>query len=259
MPTLNNKTRELLTSLVYKKYRDKYKRFLIEGIKPVTEALQANFPIDVVYISNQNTAAAESIASLAQKKTIPLAALSAKELKSISTLKSPEGVLAVGMLSTPQELPDPARLSQAIFLWQINDPGNLGALIRTALWFNIHHLFLSPRSVDPFNPKVVRASMGTLFRMAIYREIDFETVRQMATAARMSTTAADIHGQDLGSFDPHPTWFLILGNESHGLPSSIIKQADTIVRIPKNGYGDSLNLAVSAGIILHAFTTIKRG
>jgi TrmH family RNA methyltransferase len=245
--------RRFLKSLHQKKYRYRHQRTLVEGEKLLKEALNAAVPIETIYYSDHASKEIQSLLqSFAKSKFVFHA-----DIEYISAHKNPEGVIATTVIPDTA-LPDTTTaFSTAIYLWHINDPGNLGTILRTAAWFGINPVFLSPGSVDPFSPKVIRGSMGTIFRNDVRTEVPFEYIRTMAAQCDIDLIAADTAGDPPDKLDTN-RWLLIMGNESHGLPDFILNQSNFIVGIPRTGYGESLNLSVSAGILFHELHRIKR-
>jgi len=251
---LSNSERVLLRSLRLKKYRYQHKLFLIEGLKPVKEALLANFPVESIYISSKidESSKIEIIRLSKSFTTTNIYLISQKEINRISSLKTPEGIIAVGKINEKDfEFLDEDDLP-ALYLWQVSDPGNLGTIIRTSLWFDVKRIFISPGSVDVYSSKVVRGSMGSIFHMEISLNTDFELLYDRAKGKGIKFLAADMAGTKLSEFDLDNRWILVFGSESHGLPEKIIESTDYKLSIRKRGYGESLNLGVSVGIFLNA-------
>lgn len=245
--------RQFLKSLHQKKNRYRYRTLLIEGEKLICEAIDAHYPLEKVYYSDHISDSTYTLLqSLQQKK-----AVSHADIEVVSTHKNPEGVIATTVLPD-SVLPNPfPEITTAIYLWQINDPGNLGAILRTAAWFGINHVFLSPDSVDPYSPKVIRGSMGAIFRLGIWQHIPPEKIESIVLKQGLELLAADMSGTPPDNLDLD-RWLLVLGNESHGLPKFIIKKSAATIGVQRFGFGESLNLSVSAGIIIHELYRIKR-
>ena len=228
----------------------RYKRdsFLIEGKKNTLDALQAGQEISSVYFTDQAAGQyLETIIELAEKNAINLVRIPESDLEEVSTLVNPEGVLGVGKIGKSDDWSGKLR-GQALFLYRINDPGNLGTILRTAAWFGLENILLSSGSVDPYNPKVVRAAMGGLFYVNVFRNINFQQIQNIN---RYQLIAADMSGQSIQKREHLPNNFILcLGSESHGLPSEIMEATDLTLSIPKKGKGESLNLAVSAAIMI---------
>jgi len=228
----------------------RYKRdsFLIEGKKNTLDAIQAGQEISSVYFSDQ--AAGQYLAEIieqAEQNAINLVRIPESDLEDVSTLVNPEGVLSIGKIGKTEGWN--GKLSgQALYLYRINDPGNLGTILRTAAWFGLENILLSSGSVDPYNPKVVRAAMGGLFHVNVFRNVDFQQIQNIN---KYQLIAADMSGQSIQKREQLPENFILcLGSESHGLPSKIMEATALTLSIPKKGKGESLNLAVSAAIMI---------
>ncbi|MCG2716423.1 MAG: RNA methyltransferase [Candidatus Marinimicrobia bacterium] len=251
---LTKSERQFLRSLRQKKYRYLYKIFLIEGLKPVLEAINAGFPVEKIYVSNvfANKMSELDFETLkAQNKN--LQCIDTADLHYISTLTTPEGIVALGKMISEQVPLENLALYPAVYLYEINDPGNLGAILRTARWFGIKSVMLSPNSVDLFSPKVVRSSMGAHFAVSCYQNVLFDDLDKYSARHGIPILAADMSG---AAPDKNQTnrWILALGSESHGLPEDIINNATCVIGIPRHGSGESLNLSISAGILLYELT-----
>jgi TrmH family RNA methyltransferase len=188
----------------------------------------------------------------AERRKIPYKLTSTNDIQRISTQKNPEGIVAVAPIQImPLKQIDFNRPS--LYLWEINDPGNLGTILRCAAWFDIRNILLSPNSVDVFSPKAVRASMGAVFKLHLTFPVDFPTLREY-TPTQTNFLAADITGAPLIQPEASTAWILIIGSESHGLPEAILQHIDRKICIPRIGSGESLNVGVAAGIILYQLT-----
>jgi TrmH family RNA methyltransferase len=179
-----------------------------------------------------------------------------KLFEKLTDTRNPQGIAAVAALPSTdadEALRFASREHPLIALHGIADPGNLGTIIRTTDWFGGNALLISEDSVDPFNPKVVRSSMGSLFRVRIG---SFPSLEWLLEAARSSgrkltvTTAAG--GIPPSAVSDPGSLIVVLGSEAHGLPSSIFASADMHVTIPGGGT-ESLNLAVSHAILQYAW------
>ncbi len=255
--TMTKAERQFLKSLHQKKYRYSHKRFLLEGEKLVKEAVDSQFPLESIFYSDTISDHTLSYVQSALRPECVLKSVSPSDINFVSSLKNPEGIIATGIIPEMQSTEIITDFSSAIYLWEINDPGNLGTILRTADWFGIQNIFLSPGCVDPFSPKVVRGSMGALFRMAIWQEIPFDFIQTIAANNHIDLITADTRGEPPDKIAT-TRWLLVLGSESHGLSNSILNKSNFTVGIPRIGSGESLNLAVSAGILIHELHRIKR-
>ena len=143
------------------------------------------------------------------------------------------------------------QLPLSLFLHRVNNPSNLGAILRTAVAAGVSGIFVSEKSADPFSPKSLRASMGSAFRLTIATDVDFGDAVRQAKEKGVVTTAADIEGTvSYIDVDWNKPRMLFFGSEAHGLEGEQKNQIEELIRIPMRNGVESLNLAVSSGIIL---------
>lgn len=167
------------------------------------------------------------------------------ELKKLSFLKSPNQILCLAEIPAPVQLDDFLQGS-VICLDQINDPGNLGTILRTADWFGLGKIVLSPNSVDPWNEKTIMASMGSIFRMKI---LTADLRSFLGQRGKDQVVAAHPRGGESGlAFDENSV--LLFGSESHGLGADLLELAGRTMSIPGASRAESLNLSISVGILL---------
>jgi TrmH family RNA methyltransferase len=236
-------------SLQTKKYRQKHGLFVIEGKKMVREALVSGFSIEAILIIEDR----QEDNDLQFESVLPdkVFAASPTDFQQISSLQSPEGVLAI--LRLPETYLQTHSLSQlppgkGLLLDEIQDPGNLGTLIRTADWFGIDQIICRKGTVDCFNPKVLRSSMGSIFRVNIIYVNVWERPIQ-ASAQRV--WLADMEGEALDKAIFGAEDWLLLGNEANGVDEKL-KALPEIrkVHIPGRGGAESLNVGVAGGILM---------
>ena len=241
--SLSKNTLKLITSLSQKKYRQKHNLFIAEGVKVVNELLQSSFKVNCLYTTD---------VSLFDKHKVVVEEISENELRKLSGLKTPNKV--VGVFEIPKE----NALVQDVFtlaLDDINDPGNLGTIIRLCDWFGITQLVCSNKTVDCYNAKVVQATMGSLTRVRIiYTDlIDF------LTEAQLPTYTADMEGANVYKAKLPLKAVLVMGNEANGISNevnAVIQQKLTIPRFGEAQQTESLNVATATAILLSEF---KRG
>ncbi|MFN0014589.1 MAG: TrmH family RNA methyltransferase [Saprospiraceae bacterium] len=234
---------KFLTALQVKKYRQKYRNFVVEGTKMVVELLTQN-RVGVVGIYALEDWAAENAAALEPFRPI-FQALSEQELKKISALTNPQQVLAVAEM--PADLPVWGT-NGCFFLDGIRDPGNLGTILRVADWFGFSAVFCSPDCADAFSPKVVQASMGAILRVPVY---EMELVDVLALSPDCTVIGAALDGENVfqANFSPNTLW--VIGNEGAGMRPETERLLTHLVTIPlAPGSGsESLNASVAAGIL----------
>ncbi len=237
---LSNSASKLIKSLQQKKYRDLNGLFLVEGVKLTEEALRNNnggLVQQVIYTGDKS----EFHFSLPENAI----SVSPKELEILSGLKTPNRILAVC-----RKFPYVSEItfsSPTLVLDGVGDPGNLGTIIRLCDWFGFTQLICSNESVDLYNPKVVQASMGSLFRVqVIYTDLT-ELISNLPEGKNIY--GADMNGTSIYdvNFDKNP--IVIFGSESHGISENLKARISEKISITQVGGGESLNVAVSAAII----------
>lgn len=238
-----------LRSLGSKKHRQKYHKYLAEGEKLVREALRdcPQLVTDVVAQFDLYEVSAFHIPN-----AVRWVEASGKDIDRISSLTTPPGILAVIAMPDPLTLPQLRLFKRHLYLDGISDPGNLGGILRTADWFGVRSVILGTGTVEWTNPKVVQASMGSVFRLSIKMAGLEEVLEQLPG---ISVMAADMAGDQIETFQWPAEGVLALGSESHGLSKEVvhrIHQHLTISPAP-DCVADSLNVGVAAGILLHAW------
>lgn len=167
------------------------------------------------------------------------------ELDKISTLQTPQGILALVNMPLKQKIePNSLRNKFSLVLDDIQDPGNLGTIIRTADWFGIDHIICSEQTVEVYNPKTVQATMGSLARMNIF----YTDLGAFIKDAELPVYGALLNGNNIYKIDWGNEGLILLGNEGHGISEKLIKKITIPVTIPRIGQAESLNVAVSAAI-----------
>jgi TrmH family RNA methyltransferase len=231
---------KLITSLSQKKYRQKHHLFIAEGIKVVNELLNSSFEVEILFCSN------DFITTISADK---ITRISEVELKKISTLKSPNKVLGIFKIPEEKLLENSGLI---IALDAINDPGNLGTIIRLCDWFGISQLICSKDTVDCYNQKVVQASMGSLTRISIH----YTDLEDYLSATNLPTFIADMDGENVYKTVLPKEGILILGNEANGVSKEVKKQIQHKISIPRFGKTqetESLNVATATAILLSEF------
>jgi len=168
------------------------------------------------------------------------------ELEKISTLQAPQGILAV--IAIPENLeiaPDALNGEFALALDGIQDPGNLGTIIRTADWFGFNNIICSTNTVEVFNPKTVQATMGSLARVNIY----YTSLPEYIQNLKIPVYAAMLNGESLYQVEWQHEGLVVLGNEGKGLSAEVADLISRRVTIPRVGAAESLNVSISAAII----------
>lgn len=227
--------------LVQHKYRSERGAFLVEGDKMAREWLSAGGQIELIVALEEWLQQHEPLVRRhAEAQVIPV---QPNELERVSALQTPNQALLVASLPKP-----PASLPTAawcLVLDGIQDPGNLGTIIRIADWFGISHVVASPDCADFYNPKVVQSAMGGHLRVQLHTTALLPFLKQVT----IPILAAALEGENIYSADRPEAAVLLIGNESKGLSAPVLAQATRRLTIPRLGGAESLNAAVSAGII----------
>jgi len=240
----------LINSLKNKKFRKEHQLFIVEGIKSVQEFINSSYQFEAIYATE------EAVTKLGKiPQNIKLELISSKDFDKITQLTHPQGVLA--LLKIPQNNTDASYIyaedKHILALDNIQDPGNLGTIIRTAEWFGIRHILCSVDTVDAYNPKVVQATMGSRARVEILY-IDLVVFINQYSGKKFG---ALLEGSSIYEVDFGHGGLIILGNEGNGISGEIINLIDEAVTIPRIGQAESLNVAVASTVFCSEITRRK--
>ena len=244
---------QLWQKLRHAKYRRDEKIFLAEGYKVVQELLGSKWKTRAILVMEKKRPYYDDFL-LTIPNEIDLYGLSESKWDELTQDKSPEGIMAIAAIPTQSGIIELLAhdTGHILLLHQINNPNNLGALIRTAHWFGIRAIILSNGSVDFTNPKVVRSSMGSLFHLTMAAEANFAEL-----LPRIKEYYFLVGSHISKGVMPHACTrktALLLGNESHGLPETLLNLSDEQWHIPRAENADSLSLPQAAAIIMYECT-----
>lgn len=232
-------------SLKERKGRDVLHAFLVEGSKMVAEALSSDFTVDALLVRENDPPAFSSDPS------IPVYALTENVFQSVCDTKTPQGIAAVVHMGSRQ-----VTGKMILALDGIQDPGNMGTLIRTADAAGFTGIMLSTDCVDVFSPKVLRATMGSIFRMGLsFPSSLADTLAELRDSGGFSIISSQLDGDPFFERDHiSPPLVLIVGNEGNGISETVRKTATHRYSLPMRGGAESLNAAVAAGIMMYDLT-----
>ena len=235
---------KVVQSLKHKKNRINSNLFLVEGIKSFDELLKSNYKIEFTIISK------ETLANNKHYKNLnDLYVVSAGEINKLSRLKNNKSLVSVvHKKNQKKESIDFSNL--IIALDSVNDPGNLGTIIRIADWFNIKSIICSKNTVDLYNSKVIQSSMGSFTRVDVF----YDNLEDIMGSKDISVFGTSTDGTDINNFEKPDKGIILFGSESKGVSEHLKKYVDKWISIKKNGGAESLNVSVSVGIILHKLT-----
>lgn len=242
--------------LLQKKYREEEGLFIVEGWKSLAEAVGAGIRFRTLLIVE---GAADDAALLERliRNADESFAVSEKELADVTDAVTPQGIAAVMPMFDPEAALRSMAPEQGIIVAadSVNDPGNLGTIIRTADWFGAAGVVIGEGSAEPYNPKTVRATMGSLFHLPVAHGVPLPAFLRRRRQEGWSIITTEVNGSELlGTVVPPERSILVIGSESHGVSEEISSLADLRVAIPKFGTAESLNAAMACGIILSHFT-----
>ena len=231
------------------KERQKQNLLLLEGTNSIEAACQVDYKLDIVFCTDRWRENHQLLYSKIADR-IQLQPVSAEVLNAIATTVNPDGVVAIAPRRTKQPIIAQTRLG--IALERIQDPGNLGTIIRSAVATGVDSLWLSNESVDIYNPKVLRASVGEWFRLPIATQQNLTEVatqhQQNGVQVIATTSTTDKNYWDVDFTRPS---LILLGNEGAGLSNELITLADELVKIPLLNNVESLNVAIATALILY--------
>ena len=232
-----------IKSLYTKKGRLKNNSFIIEGKRSLLTAIQNSVNIKNIVLNKSFIEKNKNLTPYNKYKT---SVVDDKCFGQLSRVDSPSGILAEAAIPLQSNLnPD----FPMVYLDQISNPGNLGTIIRTCDWFGIKQIGISPNSVEFYNPKVVRSSMGSHFDMKYLGTPSSEDLN------KFNLIGADFNkGKDINNISNPKNWALVMGSEASGISKTMNKKISSYVKIKRFGKGESLNIGVAMGIVLHRFT-----
>ncbi|MBS1903966.1 MAG: RNA methyltransferase [Bacteroidetes bacterium] len=225
------------------------KAFVIEGPHLVERALEESpKQIESAYFTRDAFDKHLALVSLLEKNRIELHSVTPRQAEQISDTRTPQGIFA--LVRMPKVKPSVA--SGVILLDGVQDPGNVGTIIRAAAWFGIGRVILAHGSADPYAPKTVRATQGEIFSVAceLTDSVGDTLARLKKEGHKVFTTTLSPDACSLYSEEFIDKFVIVLGSEAHGASPEALAQADRQIMIPRIGSGESLNVAMSAAIIL---------
>lgn len=234
--SLNNEHIKEINKLKEKKYRDQTNSFLIEGEHLVYEALKYNLIKELIVLEEKEF----------NSKNIKITYVSKEVMKKLSSMDSYPNVIGICRKKEENTIG-----SKILILEDIQDPGNLGTIIRSAVAFDIDTIILSPKTVDLYNPKVIRSTQGMLFNInIIVKELTETIIKLKEKNYKIYGTKVD-NGNDVRNITKQEKFALIIGNEGNGMSDEISELCDECLYIKMNNSVESLNAGVAASILIY--------
>jgi TrmH family RNA methyltransferase len=246
-----------IISLQKKKVREEEKLYIIEGDKLVKEFLMAKATVRILVA---NPEFLNSLPLILKQGIGEVITAGYDELKKISSLKTPHNALAVIKMPDIILDPDDIKKGLTVALDCVQDPGNLGTIIRAAAWFGIRNIYCSHDCVDVYNPKVIQATMGAILHVNVLYS-DLRSLLEAASKENIKIFGALLEGESIYSHKLDYNGIILLGNESKGISEELVPYVTDRIMIPKisvAGSGiDSLNVGMAASVIFSEFTRSK--
>lgn len=235
METLSKNKIKWISSLRLKKNREAERLFVVEGNKMVKEILEL-WPQSIKLIcSTQDNYLKYDNSFIVNER----------DMKSMSNLKTPPSALAVVKMPSLTAI----KKDLVLAIDGVQDPGNMGTILRTADWFGVDEVICSKETVDIFNPKVIQSSMGSIFRIPV----KYGNLEAMIKEYELPTFGALLDGENIYQSSLPQKALIVMGNEGNGITSEIRKCIDHSLMIPQFGEAESLNVSIAAGVILSEF------
>jgi len=235
-----------IASLKERKYRERYGEFLVEGELSVIWALKSDYTITAI-VCSADYPLPDAVSGL--EASVPMYTVPGHIFSKMADTKTPQGILCTCKLPQMPPLPTQGRF---IYCDRVRDPGNLGSILRSADALGFDGVMLSEACVDPFNPKLVRSAMGSLFHIRIYNGLGFpELCTLQKNGFELAVSALHENCISLSSFSPAENVIIAVGNEASGVSQELLRLADTVVKIPMAGSAESLNVAAAAAILMY--------
>ena len=263
MQVISSKDNELvkhIKKLKDKKYRNENNEYIIEGVKLIEEAVKENAKIKKVIICEDTTRTYEIptniMLGIAKYECVYV---TDKIFSFITQVTNPQGIMAIVEKNTKGQEIDYTQ-DIIIALDDVQDPGNLGTILRTADSVNLKQIIITKNTADPYNPKVVRSTMGAIYRVKVIECDDLlETLKQVKRN-KFKVLVTSLGDNSKNIYDmKYNKKVLVIGNEANGVEERIMNMADEKVKIPMLGRTESLNAAVATGIVLYEYVRQKLG
>lgn len=230
----------LIKSLQNKKERTKHGLFLVEGLKSVIEFINSPLQIEAIY---HTASFGSNLLNLSRK--INAREISASDLQKISSLKTPQQIIALVKIPVLPPLNNTLLKQKfSLVLDGLQDPGNMGTIIRTADWFGIKNIICSDDTVDVYNPKVVQASMGSLSRTHVF----YTDIAAFLMQTELPVFGALLNGENIYEADFGCGGLIVMGNEGNGIRPEVTRLITKAITVPRIGDAESLNVAVAAAL-----------
>ena len=244
------------SSLRQKKIREDEGKFLIEGFHLLEECLRSSYFLECVMVSESVSFEKNSkLLSELEKKKITVHYLKESHFNKLADTENSQGIAAAVLTKQDKYYESLYKSGLIIALDKINDPGNMGTIIRTAYWFGVDSVIISEDSVDIYNPKVLRSTQGALFHIDIYNDVNLLKTLENLKKHGLSIYLLDAKAEkNIGGITPGDKTILVFGNEAGGISEDILNKGYERVKIKGFTNCESLNVSAACAIALYEFT-----
>ncbi len=247
---ITQRLKKFIKSLHQKQFRDENGLFIAEGEKLAEELLNSNHHTELIIVRESSNNQITNLADRFAEKGVAVYIAPKHQFDQLCDTKSPQGIISV-INSKENPLDDTAPV---IVLDGIADPGNVGTIIRTADWFGYKQIVLGPNSADIYNPKTVRASMGSIFRLALHSTEDLSEFLK-TNFPKHKLYGADVNGEtSISKIKTKGLYGIVFGSEAHGISAELSKLVTNKFIIEGSGSAESLNVSIAVGISLYHFS-----
>lgn len=242
------------SSLLQKKYRDETKKFLVEGEKFIFEAVNSQLKCEAILYNNhyysKNNEQVQALAKLVDRFEI----IPEKDFQKIQSTITSQGIAGVFTQIPSEASSNKITDNLIVALEGINDPGNVGTIIRNADWFGIKNILLDADCADIYNPKTIRASAGSIFHINLYKDINMNQMLNSFKQKKYKILCTDTRGNNIYNSANYKKAIIVFSNEANGPSENLMSIADEKLTIPKIGKAESLNVASASAVILSELT-----
>ncbi len=240
------------STLLQKKYRDRERKFIVEGKRLIEEAIDSSFECETI-ICTENFVKNNKEFFLQIEKGFRVEIVKEIDFKRLSDTQTPQGILGVFSKGNFSFIFEP-KTDLVLAMENISDPGNVGTIFRNADWFGIKQIILSKECAEVFNPKVLRASMGSVFHIEFFDTVELNDELKRLKEKKYTIAVADMNGDNIYNYTRPQKLVITVCNEAHGPSQKLLELADVKLTIPRKGKAESLNVASASAVILSELT-----
>jgi len=246
---------KMYSSLLKKNYRDDQNKFLVEGIKLIVEAIESKYFCEIIFCTSDFFEQNSKLINVFSLNVKRFEIISVKDFQKLKATVNSQGI--VGVFQNKPELTLKAfRNNLIVGLENINDPGNVGTIMRNTDWFGISEMLLSENCANIYNPKTIRASAGSVFHLKIIHDINLIDILASFKKNGYKLLCADVAGTNIYEYAKSEKAIIVFSNEANGPTNELLQLADEKITVPKKGKAESLNVASASAIILSELTKI---